>query len=322
MSAAEPSLDAIIKSKRSLANNITMFELARSDGEKLSVCAPGGHIALTTPSGANRWYSVYKQSEDGCSYFIAVKREDEGRGGSKSLVDETEVGDTIVISEPECEFELADAPAYLLIAGGIGITPIFSMWQALQAQGHANVKLVYLAHSREDAPLLAELESSPNASDITFHFKSEAGERFDFFDLLLTPGQEHLYCCGPKSLMTDVRDMTGHWSTSRVHFEDFKPVEAVRRDDKPFEVSLAGSDKVVHVSEKETLLNALRREGIRVMSSCESGTCGSCRIPYVAGEADHRDLVLEDEDQSRYIMACVSRAKGDAITVDVGSVDS
>lgn len=322
MSAAEPSLNATIKSKQPLANNVTMFELALIDGAKLPTCAPGSHIALTTPSGANRWYSVYKQAEDGCSYFIAVKREEDGRGGSKSLIDESSVGDAIVISEPECEFELGDAPAYLLIAGGIGITPIYSMWQALQAQGHPNVKLVYLAHSREDAPLLAELEASPKAADITFHFTSEAGERFDFFDLLLTPGQEHLYCCGPKSLMTDVKDMTGHWSASRVHFEDFKPVEAVRRDDKPFAVNLVGSDKIVQVSEKETLLDALRREGVRVMSSCESGTCGSCRIPYVAGEVDHRDLVLEDEEHGRYIMACVSRAQGDAITIDVGAINS
>lgn len=317
MSTKEPSLDITIKSKKEIAVDIFLFELGSTDGSLLPAYEPGAHIAIETPIGANRWYSLCGISEDHSSYFIAVKREGDGRGGSISMVDDTEVGTVLKISEPESEFEFVEAPAYLLIAGGIGITPIYAIWQRLVEMEHPDFKLIYLTRSPEYTPFLEELSQGKFAENVEIHYSRESGGRFDFFDLLLTPTAQHIYCCGPKSLIEEVKDMTGHWQASRLHFEDFKPVEAVRKDDKPFTVRLAGSDSVIEVAASETLLDALRRHGIKIPSSCESGTCGSCKTAYLEGAVDHRDLVLEDDEKESFMMPCVSRAEGEEITIDV-----
>ncbi|MAM70026.1 2Fe-2S iron-sulfur cluster-binding protein [Litorivivens sp.] len=317
MSAKEPSLDVVIKKKSEVATNIVLFELCSADGGVLPPCELGSHIAVETPSGANRWYSVCEVSEDNRSYYIAVKREDEGRGGSISMLDHAEEGSLLRISEPECEFEFVDAPGYLMIAGGIGITPIYAMWKHLVKMNHPHFKLVYLSRSPADAPFLEELSQDKYKDHVLIHHSAEAGKRYDFWDLLEKPTAQHIYCCGPKSLMTEIKDMTGHWPQSRLHFEDFKPVEAVRKDDKPFRVRVAGADTVVEVSESETMLDALRKQGIKIHSSCESGTCGSCKVTVVEGLVDHRDLVLEESEMKTHMMACVSRAEGDEVTIDI-----
>ena len=317
MSAKEPSLEVIVRKKSEIANNIFLFELSRLDGAALPACEPGSHIAVETPCGANRWYSICNVSEDNRSYFIAVKRESAGRGGSISMADDAQEGCSLRIGEPECEFEFVNADRYLFIAGGIGITPIYAMWKHLVEIAHPHFKLIYLTRSPADTPFLEAFLHSPMKDNVLIHHTGEAGARFDFWDLLAKPTTQHIYCCGPKTLMTEIKDMTGHWPSSRLHFEDFKPVEAVRVDDKPFRARLAGSDTVIEVNEHETLLDALRKRGIRIHSSCESGTCGSCKIAFVNGSVDHRDLVLEETERESTMMACVSRAEGDEITIDV-----
>ena len=121
--------------------------------------------------------------------------------------------------------------------------------------------------------------------------------------------REHLYCCGPRALMQAVRDMTGHWSSAAIHFEAFSEAEARKPDDKPFTVTLAKSGETFEVPVGTTILEAMRAKGIDVPSSCESGTCGTCRTKLLAGEADHRDLVLAEHERGNQIMICVSRAK-------------
>ncbi len=305
-----------ITQKEQIARDIYFLKLSLQGEGSLPACEPGSHIAVETPDGDSRWYSICKTEGDN-SYCIAVKREADGRGGSISLVDNTEVGSCLNITAPNNEFELVEAPAYLLIAGGIGITPIYSMWKRLLDDEHANVQLVYLARSPQETLFLDELSQDQYKDKVTIHHTCDSNERYDFWDLLATPSAKHIYCCGSKSLMTDIKDMTGHWPSSKLHFEDFKPVEAVRVDDKPFQLVLAKSGKTIGVSESETLLHALRTHGHKISSSCESGTCGSCKITYLDGDVDHRDLVLEDTEKEGHLMACVSRAKGDTITLDL-----
>ena len=133
--------------------------------------------------------------------------------------------------------------------------------------------------------------------------------------LLERPKGAHLYCCGPKGLMEAVRDMTGHWSSSAVHFEDFAVRNVTRSaDDKPFVVRFQGEK--IDVAADESILHALRAKGHRIPSSCESGTCGSCRMRLVAGEAEHRDLVLTDEERLTNIMVCVSRAHSPELAIE------
>lgn len=303
--------------KREIASNIYLFQLSSVDGEALPECEPGAHITVATPSGDNRWYSVCSVENNGTSYCIAVKRDASGRGGSISMADEVILGQELEISEPGNEFGLVPAPGYLLIAGGIGITPIYSMWKQLEQTAPSSARLVYLAKNPEQTPFLDELLRSPNAANLTIHHSETEGGRYDFWDLLEKPDSRHVYCCGPKSLLSDIKDMSGHWPSSQMHFEDFSPVEAVKVDDSAFEVHLQRSNATFQVGARETLLHAMRKNGCRVMSSCESGTCGSCKTPYLEGPVDHRDLVLDQEERQTHMMVCVSRARGPRLTLDL-----
>jgi phthalate 4,5-dioxygenase reductase subunit len=318
MNGSEEKREVRITRKEEVANGVYFFELTVVDDAPLPVCQPGAHITVETPAGDNRWYSICSVGEGRKSYCIAVKRESEGRGGSRSMADDTKVGDTLSVSNPGNEFELVDAPGYLLIAGGIGITPIYAMWQHLIAIDHSPFQLIYLTRSPQDTLFLDELsQGDSQRKPIIHHSQSEPGGRFDFWDLLEQPTADHIYCCGSKSLVSDIKDMTGHWPSSQIHFEDFSPVEAVRASDKAFKIRFKSSDEVIEVSESETLLHALRQSGHRVLSSCESGTCGSCKTAYLAGPIDHRDLVLEEDEKHNYLMVCVSRAAGKEIVLDL-----
>ena len=128
--------------------------------------------------------------------------------------------------------------------------------------------------------------------------------------------REHVYCCGPRGLMEAVRDATGHWTPTSIHFEAFSEADARRADDQPFKVKLNSTGEVIDVPAGTTILEAMRANGKDVPSSCESGTCGTCRTKLLAGEADHRDLVLTEKERDSQIMICVSRAKTPDITID------
>jgi phthalate 4,5-dioxygenase reductase subunit len=151
---------------------------------------------------------------------------------------------------------------------------------------------------------------------IVHHDGGDPARAFDLWPLLEKPGPGHLYCCGPRPLMDAVRDMTGHWPGGRVHFESFVDGAAARPDDRPFAVRLARSGRVLEVPVGRSLLQVLRDAGVEVPSSCESGTCGSCRTTLLAGTADHRDLVLFPEEHATAIMVCVSRACGGELVID------
>lgn len=301
-----------ITKKQEVANQLFHFELTTVDVSVLPPINPGDYIAVDTPSKDSRHYSIASVSEDNKSCSLVIKRESEGRGGSISMADETQEGDLLYISEPENEFPFVDGDEHLLIAGGIGITPIFSMFEHLVKLKHKSFKLIYLTKSEDDTIFLDKLIDNEN---VHIHYSKEG--RFDFWDLLMTPSEKHIYCCGPKSLISEIKDMTGHWPARLVHFEDFNPVEAIRADDKAFTVRVNSSGEVITVSEKETMIHALRNKGYQVNSSCESGTCGSCKVTHLSGVVDHRDLALDDDERKNSLLACVSRSAGDEILLDI-----
>ena len=232
-----------------VARDIHLFELRHPGGETLPPFTAGAHVAVTAPNGSVRKYSLCNDPEERDRYVIAVKRDPAGHGGSVSLVDGVKAGDLVEISEPRNAFELDEKPAsYLLIAGGIGITPILAM---------------------------------------------------------------------ARRLMEAVRDMTGHWSTSAVHFESFADAMASSKpEDQPFTVRLASSGARVEVPPAVSILEAMRAAGHDAPSSCESGTCGTCKTRLLEGVADHRDLVLMDDERGDWIMICVSRALTPEIAID------
>ncbi len=223
-----------------------------------------------------------------------------------------------MVAPPVNDFGLPPrAQEFLFIAGGIGITPIMAMIRQLRTEGK-RFRLFYCTRSPETTAFLDELSAPEFKDQVTIHY--DGGDPTCSLDLrpILQErkNREHLYCCGPRPLMEAVRHMTDHWSSAAVHFEAFSDAETHKPTDKPFKVKLARSGAVIEVPTTKTILEALRDHGLEVPSSCETGTCGTCRTKLLAGEADHRDLVLAEHERADTIMICVSRARSDEITID------
>jgi phthalate 4,5-dioxygenase reductase subunit len=301
-----------------LARAIHGFELRDPVDGELPPFTAGAHVAVTAPNGSVRKYSLCNDPAERDRYVIAVKRDESGHGGSVSLVDGTRAGDRIEVSAPRNAFGLeAKAASYLFIAGGIGITPIMAMVREAQRSG-VPFRLVYLTRSREDTPFVDELSAPALSGRVTLHHDGgDASRAFDLWPLLEKPSKAHIYACGPRGLLEGVRDMTGHWPMSAVHFESFLDAQAqARPDDRPFTAVLASSGARIEVPPGVSVLEAMRAKGFDAPSSCESGTCGTCKTRLIAGEADHRDLVLAEDEKREWIMICVSRALSPEITLE------
>jgi phthalate 4,5-dioxygenase reductase component len=301
------------------AEGIQLLELRDPTGGQLPPFTPGAHLSVQLPDGRRRSYSLCGDPADRSRYRIAVKRDQAGRGGSVNLVDTVRPGDTLLVSPPRNLFELAAAaPSYIFVAGGIGITPIMSMIAWVRANGAKPFRLYYLTRTAEGTAFRTEL-SAPDLRDsvVIHHDAGDPAAAFDLWPVFEEPGKAHIYCCGPRPLMDAVRDMTGHWPSSQVHFEDFgSDLVRPRADDAPFTVRLARSGATLAVPVGTTILEAMRAHGLHVPSSCESGTCGTCRTGLLAGRADHRDLVLSPAERAGSIMVCVSRAPGGELLLD------
>lgn len=300
-----------ITAKAMLTTSICELELRAADGSPLPSSTAGAHVNVRTPNGEVRSYSLTGDSGDRGRYVIAVARQALGRGGSRSLVDDTMLGDALDVSTPANHFPLIDAPEYLFIAGGIGITPIRAMYRHIRRSSSAPVRLIYLTRTEAESAYLEDFRDDPA---VRLHH-SENG-RLQLWPYVAAPQDgKRVYCCGPPSLMTDVRALTMHWRPSQLHFENFAGVSGLDGDARPFQVVWEPSGERIHVGADETLLDALNARGIDVPSSCASGTCGTCRLRLVAGNARHRDLVLNDRQRSELITPCVSRAADDLIMV-------
>jgi phthalate 4,5-dioxygenase reductase subunit len=266
-----------------------------------------------------RKYSLCNDPNERHRYVIAVKREDQGRGGSLSMHNSAKVGDVLPTSVPENAFPLVEgAKAYLFIAGGIGITPILSMIRSFGELPPAPWKLYFLTREPGMTPFLDEFSQPPLKSQVRIHHDhGDPARMLDLWPVLEKPNSAHVYCCGPRPLMESVRDMTGHWSPANVHFESFAEGGAAQPDDKPFTVALARSQKEFEVPVGKSILSVLQEHGCEAASSCESGTCGTCRTTLLEGEADHRDMVLMPEEMESQIMICVSRARSPRLVLDL-----
>jgi len=267
-----------------------------------------------------RKYSLCNDPAERDRYVIAVKREAAGRGGSVSLVDNAKAGELMAVSAPRNDFPLDErAGRFIFIAGGIGITPILSMIRHLATAGRDRFHLYYCTRTAGATAFREELAAPGLHGRVTLHHDhGDPARSLDLWPVLERPSAAHIYCCGPRALMDAVRDMTGHWPAHAVHFESFGGVESAHRaDDRPFAVRLARSGQRIEVPAATTLLEALRASGVRVLSSCESGTCGSCRVALLEGEAEHRDLVLAEHERAGNIMVCVSRARCAELVLDL-----
>ncbi len=319
MSTPEPPFSNLqVSRKLSIAKDVILFELRHPQGLLLPAFTAGSHLTVETQAGMRRNYSLCSDPAELLAYQIAVKREANGRGGSRAMADALGEGSLLKASQPRNNFELdRRAKQFLFIAGGIGITPILSMMRHLRRQRDVKFRLIYCTRDAQCTAFLAELQSDFPGQIQVHHDGGHIDQALDLWSEFETPKQEQVYCCGPKGLMDSVADMSGHWPSGAVHFESFGIDASHLPPNTAFNVWLQKSGQRIAVSAEQSILEALRAYGHPVASSCESGTCGTCRTSLLGGEADHRDMVLMDDEKARSIMVCVSRAKSAELVLDL-----
>lgn len=297
------------------AEGIRSITLADPAGRVLPGFVPGSHLVVHAGPHTNA-YSLTGDGTHPTHYSISVLRVEDGNGGSRWLHDELAVGDTLTVGLPRSAFApIARARKHLLIAGGIGITPMVSHLRAA-ARWRRDVQILYTfrenagAHLQDVAELAggdAELFTEQEA------FVARLGEA-----LREQPIGTHLYVCGPAGMIDAVIDAAHEagWPDSRIHFERFG-IDALDAGD-PFRVRLTASGRTVDVPSGTSMLEALEEQGIEIPNLCRQGVCGECRIPLSGGSPIHRDLYLsaEEKDAGDAIMPCVSRA-GEGCTLEV-----
>ena len=314
------TLNVVVRRKWQTADGVVGFELADRDGKHLPTFQPGAHIDVHLPNGLVRQYSITNGPGELSSYVIGVKQESASKGGSKVLVETVREGDVLAISEPRNNFPLRrDATRTVLIAGGIGITPLLSMARFLD-KSSLPYELHYFARNADNVAFASEL--SVLHGRIEQHLGLDVEAVRARISTLLGPWQfaNHVYICGPGPMLELVRDTASDlgWPDEAIHFEYFQNTTEIDAS-SAFDVELARSAMTLHVPAGKTILEVMREAGLTVPSSCEQGACGTCLTTVIEGEVDHQDVYLNKTEKASNtcMMTCVSRAKGGRLVLDI-----
>ena len=305
--------------KSSTANGVVSLKL-RSIKEQLPTFQPGAHIDLHLQNGLVRQYSLINGPGETSYYQIGVKLEKDSNGGSENIHKNIKVGDVLASSAPRNNFPLRrDSVQTIFIAGGIGVTPLLSMSQALESMG-LNYKLHYFIQSKEDVAFKEILEKLKG--NVIYHIGlSPESTISDIKSILSDPGHaKNLYVCGPGPMLEATREVAYdlNWPDDAVHFEYFKNNNEVD-DSSSFEIELARSALTLEVPSGKTILEILRENGVVLPSSCEQGACGTCKVNVLKGKIDHQDVYLNSTEKADgdVIMTCVSRALSGKLILDI-----
>jgi vanillate O-demethylase ferredoxin subunit len=316
-------IDVKVAAVRDVATDVREYELRAADGEALPAFESGGHIDIRIDDLNARQYSMLNSPLEADRYVVAVKREADGRGGSRHLYDKVSVGQTLTISKPRNNFPLGDsATDYVLIGGGIGMTPVLSMAHALAARG-ATFELHLLARDHVALPYADDIESWPFADRVAVHLDQPDGSpSFDPAGMIGSwrEGRE-LYICGPGGFMAWVESTLSDqgWPSQSMFSETFLRPKANAAENTRFEVELARSGRVLTVEPDQYLLDVLNANHCAVICSCTQGICGSCITPVLDGIPEHRDAVLSDTERAANdkMCVCVGRAKSERLVLDL-----
>jgi vanillate O-demethylase ferredoxin subunit len=316
-------LEVRVVRKRIEALDVCSFELVSHDGRALPGFSAGSHIDVDVPGGFSRQYSLCNDPAEQHRYLIGVLRDPQSRGGSRAMHDALQEGQTLRISTPKNHFALAHAAERsLLLAGGIGITPLLCMAERLAVAGE-DFALHYCTRSPQRTAFRERIAQSRFADRVSFHFDDGApGQKLDIARTLARPAPgTHLYVCGPKGFMDAVLGSARAqgWPESQLHFEFFSGAAVDAAEGEAFEVKLASSGRTVNVPAGQTVVEALRQVGVEVPTSCEQGVCGTCLTRVLEGLPDHRDLYLTPEEQAAndQFTPCCSRAKSKRLVLDL-----
>lgn len=321
---ANPEWIEVVLARRDVAaEGIASFEWRRPDGALLPAFEAGAHVDVELPNGLVRQYSLCNPPGERERYLIGVLLESEGRGGSRCAHEQLTPGTTLRISAPRNHFALAPAAKHsVLLAGGIGVTPILAMAEALTAQD-ASFELHYCTRSRNRTAFAERIATAPWAAQVQLHHDDGAdAQKFDAARVLAAPHPEtHLYVCGPKGYMDHViaTAKAQGWAEANVHFEYFAGAPIDHSADGPFELQLGQSGRVIAVSAEQTVIAALTAAGVEVPVSCEQGVCGTCILKVLDGTPDHRDMYFSDAERAAndQFTPCCSRSKTPRLVVDL-----
>ncbi|AMO99626.1 2Fe-2S iron-sulfur cluster binding domain protein [Collimonas arenae] len=307
-----------VQAMRYEAKGIVSVEMVAPDAAELPPFEAGAHIDLHLGNGIVRSYSLLNAPTERHRYVVGVLNDRNSRGGSRYVHEQLRVGSEMTISAPRNNFQLDEAASHsVLIAGGIGITPISCMLNHLRSQGKS-AELLYCARSRAEAAFSAALLQQ---SGVAGHFDDEQGAPPDLRAYLASkPKDAHFYCCGPTPMLNAFETLCAELDLPNVHIERFaatENVEAVQSDE--YVAELARSKKTISVPAGKSLLDALLDAGLDVEHSCREGVCGACETRVLEGEPEHRDGVLSKSERAsnKMMMVCVSGCKGKRLVLDL-----
>lgn len=301
---------------------VRLIEFTSFDGVPLPGFTAGAHIDVELGNEDERSYSLLDDQGETGRYTIAVLREEDGRGGSKWMHDVLSVGDVIRAAPPENDFRLSEAgDHHILIAGGIGITPILPMAARLRDLGR-EYAIHYCARSEEEAAFAREV-AERHGERANFHYDGGiASCGLDVTALLANrPAAGHAYVCGPAGLIRAVREAGREWPSGTIHYELFKGSNqdlGLDALNEPFDVICQRAGKRYTIPADRSILDVLKADGFRIRSLCKEGVCGTCRVELISGDVDHRDECLDEDEYDEALQVCVSRAMpGQTLVLDL-----
>lgn len=317
-------IPVVVRNVVTEAQGVVRLVLGSEDGSDLPGFEAGAHIDLHLPSGLIRQYSLCRMQSEAQYYEIAVLKDPQSRGGS-SEVHRLKIGDGLSISEPKNHFPMMDTKRHsVLVAGGIGVTPMLPMAQQLQKMG-LPFEFHYCAKSPETAAFSSALESSSFADKMHFHYSQvPSSGRMDVVNVLSRHSSDsELYICGPADFISYVllqAKMLG-WPEDRMHREFFAApaMDENIGDNTPFKVKIHSTGEVFDVEADQSIFEVLDNNGVFLAVSCESGVCGTCQTGVIEGVPDHRDVFLTDKEhaQGKLVMPCCSRSKTPVLELDL-----
>jgi ferredoxin-NADP reductase len=320
MDATDKTIEVLVRSITYQADDVISLDLRPVAAQTLPAFEAGAHIELKLRNGLLRHYSLANPQHERHRYCVAVLKEPAGRGGSRFIHETVRAGDIWRVSSPRNNFALDEsADGSVLIAGGIGITPIWCMVQRLVELGRP-WKLFYAVRSRRKAAFLDDILALNAAGNVHLHFDDELEDtvlNLDAATQNATHGT-HFYCCGPLPMLAAFERATARLPAQTVHVEYFAAKEPVAVSGG-FDVVLARSGRSVFVPERSTILDALLAAGVDVGHSCLEGVCGTCETKVLEGVPDHRDMVLSAQERAsnRTMMICCSGAMSERLVLDL-----
>jgi ferredoxin-NADP reductase len=317
----EFTTELIVRRRSTPADGVVVLDLADPEDQELPRWEPGAHIDLVLGDDITRQYSLCGDRRDSGVWRVGVLLDPNSRGGSRFVHENLDEGTKVRVRGPRNHFPLVDAPRYRFIAGGIGITPIFAMLEAVQGAGN-EWTLLYGGRTRASMAFADDLaERYPE--QVTLWPQDERG-LLDLQSLLKDPEDNTLvYCCGPEALLEAVEQQCAHWPAGVLHIERFAPKapiagEAAEALDR-FEVVCHRTGVTLEMTPDTSILETLEEAGVPIMASCYEGVCGTCEARVLEGTPDHRDSVLTEAERAagEVMLVCVSRSRSERLVLDL-----